>query len=230
MIALTVDRSFSNQGRKELIMSTVDFLKPLSMVAVIIVTVCMVSAICADAPAAGLRAGLKGGLCWANVVGKDSAEMSNKMGFCGGGFMVIPINQPLSFQAELLYVMKGGREREELYPDDTVIKLSLNYIEIPLLAKWSFIPIGAFRFNAICGPVVCFNLDAKGEWEHQGDSGEDDLDKDVKDTDFGLTVGGEFETVLGWGRLIIDARYTVGLTSFDRSDYDLDDVRNSVIL
>jgi hypothetical protein len=57
-------------------------------------------------------------------------------------------------------------------------------------------------------------------------SDEGDID-DVKATDFGLIFGGGLDFWAPLGKIMLDARYTMGLTTVYESDIDLD-MRNSV--
>src|SRR6056297_2572479 len=85
-----------------------------------------------------IKFGVKSGVTIANI--NISADLPSdideklKSGFVGGGMMVMPLNEKMSIQAELLYVMKG----ETLEISDGLYKLPFNMhgFELPVLFKY----------------------------------------------------------------------------------------------
>ena len=80
--------------------------------------------------------------------------------------------------------------------------------------------------NLFIGPYVAMKLSSKAEIESGGVSVDLDWGDDIKTTDFGVVVGGGVDFALGSRPVTVDARYTLGLTSFYDSP---DDVKNGVI-
>ena len=80
------------------------------------------------------KAGFLGGLCASQVSG-DNYSGFNKPGFVFGGFTSLPLkNGKSEIGFEILYIQKGSRH----YPnpnkfDYTDYKISLSYIEVPLI-------------------------------------------------------------------------------------------------
>ncbi|UCD85095.1 MAG: PorT family protein [Deltaproteobacteria bacterium] len=224
----------------------------------------------------GLSVGIKAGLNLADLYGDDVDAFSvhrvlpsvndmkkeTKTGASFGAFVTYDINDFFAVQPELLYSMKGARWKgvwvESMSGNVTYEQtMSLNYLEIPLLAKVS-IPIGEnFKYNILIGPALGIITSAKLKHEITGvseyfkqmledigvsTSGEEDIDH-AKSIEFGLVFGGGVDFKLGPGKVIIDARYTLGLTNIF-SDISLDyialfglepiyiedpDIKNSVI-
>lgn len=126
-----------------------------------------------------------------------------------------------SVQPEVLYSQKGGSGTvvEGLETFDATVELA--YVEIPILAKFNFGTAGVRPF-VFTGPVPAFNIDATLTAEAGGEEIEEDLDDDVKGSDFGWVFGGGVNV----GALSIDARYTLGLSSVTEDDET--EVKNGV--
>jgi outer membrane protein W len=90
----------------------------------------------------------------------------------------------------------------------------VNYLEVPILARYFLTLSGSFRPNFFIGPSVAFKLNAKTKDHTVGTT--EQPERDVTDlyrpADLGL-VGGialNFEVAKG-KRVLLDARYTYGL-------------------
>lgn len=91
----------------------------------------------------------------------------------------------------------------------------LNYLTLPVLAKYSFEDAG---FGAYLGPQIGYLLSAKGIFE--GDS--EDLKEDLKSTDISGIIGVEYFLPAGIG---ISARYQLGLSNIAK---DADEGEGSI--
>jgi hypothetical protein len=98
----------------------------------------------------GARFGLKTGLSLATQYGIAPAddiytvETSSRIAFAGGVFVYFPITESVGIQQELLYAMKGsGQDVTITTPFDinTVSEYKLNYFEMPILLKYTFVKI-----------------------------------------------------------------------------------------
>lgn len=137
--------------------------------------------------------GIRGGVNIANLNDTD-ADTDSRTGLHAGLYFNFPVtNSPVSIQPEVLYTQKGYE-----VGDDPV---KLDYIEIPVLAKFDFITDGSITPNVYFGPSVGFNVNAEDEIGG-------DIEDSVKGTEFGVVVGGG----LGFGRLDLGVRYGAGLT------------------
>ncbi len=186
----------------------------------LIVTLALVTFLSSTVLAGGLTLGFKGGLNLANVTGDDVEDNEMKLCFGGGVFINFPMCGLISLQPELLFMMKGMEF--ESYIDAGV---RMSYIDIPILAKFTIPTIGALSPNLFAGPYVGFNTSAE---VYVGDIVNDIKDQ-VKSTDFGLVLGGGLDYSIGVGELTFDARYALGLSSFDDTA-DEDDVKNTGIM
>ena len=158
-----------------------------------------------------LTAGLKAGLCISRFRGNYWDDLEPKIGFCGGGFITGNINSILAIQPEVLFVMKGAEE-----PDDYEIKL--NYLEIPVLIKLSMSG-GVVAPKLFLGPAFAMNLNSNEVYE---DGYEEEIDY-LTDIDFGLVIGAGIDFDTGYGKIVIEARYTLGLVTIkDEEGYDIE--------
>lgn len=188
--------------------------------------------------------GIKAGLNIANLTGDDVEDTDPKMGLAIGGFLTYSINDMFSIQPEILFTMKGMKiDYEETETDDnweyyakSEGSWKLNYLEIPVLAKLNIPMESSVKPNIFLGPALGINLSATYDmdyewWEkedgvivEEGSESEDGDIEDIKGADFGLIFGAGVE----FGKITVDARYNLGLTTIDDSEEEAD-VKNSVI-
>ena len=162
--------------------------------------------------------GVKGGINFSNLkFDGDSVDVNldQRTGFVGGLFIVWPASGTLALQTEFLYSQKGATFDEEGLEE----KVSLDYIDIPVLLRMSSRPAKA-SFHAIAGPSFGFKTRARSKSSFEGESHEEDIGDEVETFDLGLVLGAG----LDFGRMTIDGRYTWGLT--DISKESVDDVQD----
>lgn len=172
---------------------------------------CLLALVASPGFAQGTMAfGVQGGVNFANLsVDPDDACCDTKTGFAAGGSAEIDFGGIFSFQPEVLYTQKGAEDSE----GGTTVRINLDFVAIPLLAKVKF-RAGRAAPYVVVGPSVAFTINAKLTAE-----GEDDVDlgDDVEGTDFGLIVGGGVPI----GPVVIEARYDLGFRDLD-PDEDFD--------
>ena len=175
-----------------------------------------------------LSGGPKLGMNLTNLYGSDVEESGFKSGVCLGAFMTFNISSVFAIQPELLYTQKGDKyEDEDEFFGTLKAWTMLDYLEIPILAKFSIPTKGKVTPNLFFGPAVAFKTRSKGRLEIEGLSVEVDIE-DVSGVDLGLALGAGVGIVAGPGEVVVDARYTLGLTSVDASEWDMD-VKNAAI-
>jgi hypothetical protein len=159
---------------------------------------------------------------FANQSTDPDAELDSRTGMAVGGYVGIPVNNVLSVQPEGLFTMKGAESEGSSW--------KLNYIEVPVLARASFMHEASAHPAIFAGPAVGFNLSSKIE----DDSVEESID--VKDEtnpiDFGVVVGGGVDIPFSSGKnsLGLDLRYTLGLNNVNDSETSEDfSVKNGVL-
>ena len=156
--------------------------------------------------------GVKAGANLANVVGDDAEDAKMKVGFHVGALAQVPITTNFVFQPEVVFSAQGAKFEEG--GDD--YKLNLNYINVPLLAKF----VSTSGFTAETGPQIGFLMSAKAK----GDGESVDVKDGFKKTDFSWALGLGYQSPAGFG---VNARYNLGLSKL-ADDGDAK-VKNGVI-
>lgn len=146
------------------------------------------------------------------VIGQTSVETSAKVGVIGGGFVQFGFTEHVSFQPELLYVMKGVKLNEG--PSNGNVKAAMNYIEFPLLFRYQSMTNGHTLYVAV-GPSFGVKASTSAKRDNTSQTVDIDIDHVIRTADTGLAFVGGYER----GPFLIEARFTLGLT----------DVTNDVI-
>lgn len=177
---------------------------------------------------AAIGFGVKAGLNYANISGPQiGKEWEGRMALVAGAFFVFNIGKIFALQPEVLYSQKGPKWDEQFQLEGENFKATahMDYLDIAALAKL-FIPVtsnSAFRINLFAGPYVGLKLNGKLKWEWGGEPGERDLEY-LKSQNAGLAFGGGFDFVVGSGRLSVDARYGMSLSTMSKDE----DMKNRV--
>lgn len=134
--------------------------------------------------------------------------------------MQIKPHEMLCFTPEIVYSMKGiSVDITNVFQDQTM-KMLYSYLEFPLNVGL-IIPAGSGIFPRVyTGPVFGFLVSAKTIDELGGHTYEHDASKGAAQFEFSMDFGGACDIDLGAGLLLIDIRYTLGLTTLDGSKAD----------
>lgn len=174
--------------------------------------------------------GFKVGPTWSklDIDPMDEDETTDLLSSLGGGGFVRFGFAGLALQAEVLALTKGTKfEDPSSGADDTELKL--DYIEVPITAMFS-LGNGPYAF---AGPTFSFESDCEVSGTVNSvdfeapceDQGSDVVDR--KKLDIGVTGGLGFQFPVGPGSLLIEGRYTHGLTNLnDGSSSDNTKIRN----
>lgn len=139
----------------------------------------------------------KAGISIASQSVKGEANGKGKVGFQGGlGVNIFTGIKGFSIQPELNYVSKGASYKNSTGKS----KYNLNYLELPVLAKYSF---GPMYVNA--GPSLGLKLG-------QNNQAKAALG-DLKKIDFGVQMGLGVAIPAGPGKFIVGGRYALGLNN-----------------
>jgi hypothetical protein len=184
-----------------------------------------------SAAAADFYTGIKGGLglsgFW-DAQAADSAGMTGtvRAGFCGGALVTAQFNEVVACQLEFLYAMKGNISRGTYAAMSVQKQWNMDYLEIPLLAKFSW-PGKNARPLVYAGPSFALPLLSTYRLATQRDDPGTpggltswDSTYTIKNTasafDLGLAIGCGMDFVIETGIIIFDLRYTPGFISWDR--------------
>lgn len=161
--------------------------------------VACVAALLSAVPAAAQTWGVKGGLNLSNVSLEDF-DTSAEPSAVAGGFFRLPFMAGLQIQVE-------GLVAQRRVSFDDSVRDELNYLELPVLARYRVFSAGGRPVSALGGGVPAFRLSAK-EVFSGGDS--EDITDRYEPFDFGVAVGGEVAITRRW---LVDVRYIFGVTN-----------------
>lgn len=182
----------------------------------LLVTLCLA----ASARAQGLEKGVRGGinLTKTTTSGEGAADALDwQLRGVFGGFVTWRLTSWLELQPEVLYAMKGARSEEIVET-----KLLLDYLEVPVLARVTRGAAGGTRYYLAAGPSAGLLLRARTRADFGGAIEEIDIKDDLESVDFGVVVTGGVE----FGSIVVDARYTHGLTNIERESSGGQEIRN----
>ena len=168
------------------------------------------------AAAGTLSFGIKAGLNLSSITETPEAwndDKSFKPGLAAGAVMVYEFDNGFGIQPELLYSQKGVST--SLYEGfvDVGMDLNLAYLELPVLARYTFPLNGSFKPNVFAGPSIAYSLSSELDFEAGILSAGVDFSSMTHVSDFGIVVGAGFGWEVGDGVLTFDGRYTRGFTN-----------------
>jgi hypothetical protein len=151
---------------------------------------------------AQIQFGVKAGANFANLTGGDGKTLVN---FNAGALVKIPLADALSFQPEVVYSAQGAKATIS----GTDYKQTLNYINVPILVKYT-LPVGVF-FET--GPQIGLLISAKASAGGDSESNKDAF----KSSDFAWAIGAGYQIPdVNFG---VDVRYNLGISKVaDGSD------------
>ena len=156
------------------------------------------------------RFGVKAGVNFASISGDDTEDLSSRTGLHLGAVMQIPFSERFSFQGELLYTSVGAKfeESEDGFNLESIEKL--NYIALPILAKFYAAP----GFSLEAGPQAAFLVSAKNEttasFEGETETETEDIAEFISTFDLAFALGAAYELENG---LFFSARYNLGISN-----------------
>lgn len=139
--------------------------------------------------------GIKGGLNVSGITGY-AEDTKSLIGYHIGGFAEVKVSKKIAIQPEFLFSTQGTTI--EGFDGDSNTKVNVNYLNIPVLAKYYI--TDAFTVEA--GPQIGFLLSAKIK--------EEDIHDLYKSTDFGFNLGCGYDFTENFSAGL---RYTIGLTN-----------------
>lgn len=182
------------------------------------------SALAAERPVFGVKAG-------PNFVWMSAKGSGSKVNFTGGAFVSYSLTPHWAIQTEANYYQLGGDFISYSDRWDLLLKssLSLDYVEIPLLVKYTM-PEGKNLTPSIyTGPGLLITLNDNAILET--DYGLLDADiLNAKSTYWAWIFGGSLSLPVSSVSLVLDGRLTLGLQNFLGSPKELVDPETEVNL
>ncbi len=178
---------------------------------------------CAYSINAQVHGGIKGGLTMASAKYKiDGYNDVMKLGFYGGGFLVIG-DGLIRFQPEVLYVQKGVSFEQKGTAE--YMRTTMNYIEVPFMARVHiginmvnvYLNVGVYGGYWLSGKSNTHLINAHGNYESNTDTYEFDEEYDNR-FDGGMVFGAGVKVFF----LFVEARYSMGMVNSLKEGVDKD--------
>lgn len=155
--------------------------------------------------------------------GMDANDTDPKPGAVGGLFVTYSIINTFAITTKFLFYQKGAT-----FPT-TDTKQTLTYFEIPVMGRFFLNKEGDFRPNIFVGPSFGFLTGATNKIGSNDRTDIDSYKNTYNGVDVGVTGGIGFNfRILNETYLVLDARYTHGLSDLSKSDGKVNN--NSVAL
>ncbi|HSJ09172.1 MAG TPA: porin family protein [Longimicrobiales bacterium] len=146
---------------------------------------------------------------------QEDEGIDSRTAFSGGGFMRFGMGR-IGIQPELMFMGKGYAINDVSGDDD--LELKLDYVEIPVLVHLPLSMGTTFSPYVFGGPAFAFEINCEAtNGSVSFDCDEDGTGIDRKKTDIGLTAGGGLAFAMGPGALLVEGRYTFGMTNINQS-------------
>jgi hypothetical protein len=114
-----------------------------------------------------------------------------------------------SIQTEIEFISKGAKSTTDQ-------RIKMNYIGIPILAKYCFKALGLSKIYAMGGTFE--DIRTKGEWVDPGQTSP--LGGGFKKYDWGFSFGAGAEYPTKQGIWALDLRYNLGMTDLHSEDWE----------
>ena len=148
-----------------------------------------------------------------NLVGLDLAAVLN-----------IGLTKAFSIQPEVHFQQKGWKFEFAFFDETIEENFHLNYLEVPVLAKYAF-GLEKVQGFVLAGPSVGMGMGGKAKISEGGIEEEEDItfgsgEEELKKYDLGVALGGGIGIKVGGGQIFLDVRYLLGLTNLSNVEED----------
>lgn len=150
--------------------------------------------------------------------GPNSEDYSSKLGFGVGAVVDWPLTGQFDLHAEPMFLQKGGKIETSSF----VGKLKVNYLEIPLMIRYTYEYSSSLLPYAMAGPSVGLLSSARFIVKNEG---EQDEKENTKGLDFGVGIGGGIKIPKGNNTFFAETRYVLGLANINK-EADESEVKN----
>lgn len=178
----------------------------------VVALVGMVSFVGAQTPSLSV----KGGLNMSNFYGDDLSDKSMRAGFHAGIGADFDFAPNMAIQSGLFFTSKGAKYTADVL--DTELNVNANFIQLPLHFAYKIDVMPGTRVVLHAGPYLAYGVGGKAKVNI---AGEDRLENDTFDSDFGLK---KFDSGLGlgvgaeFGVLLVDIGWDMGLVNLSRAE------------
>lgn len=140
-------------------------------------------------------------------------KTQSRLGYQFGGVGEFGFSEKFSIQTEVLFYSRGTKM------DATNSKIKMNYIGIPLLAKYAFKAFGLTKIYAMAGTFTDIRTKGVEVYESVGANPGStiDLPSGFKKIDWGFSLAAGAEYPMKAGILTFDFRYSLGMSDLTDS-------------
>lgn len=146
--------------------------------------------------------------------GDAATEFNFRTSFGGGVSLAFVFPNGLSIQPEIRYIVKGAKSDSAIVTGEDLplrVKSTISYLEIPVLAVYSFDFGASVKPRVFAGPYFASKLESSIEWQStRGGLTQSETDQSVESIDLGFVLGGGLEFEVAGERVVLGARGTFG--------------------
>ena len=165
--------------------------------------------------------GVKGGTTFSNYKARTPWKEVSNLGFTFGATAYKQTKRNWGFAFELTYIQKGYYHK---VCNDIYDQLDANYLEVPVMADYSFIfpKLENLKAHLNFGIYGAYWLSGKYKMKGFDESSEefDFIKSKATRFDVGPNIGGKIEYVLKNGSLNLDFRYEIGVLDLQNQAND----------
>ena len=151
--------------------------------------------------------GVKGGLTLGRINSSEpiypDVEEKFRIGFAGGGMIIVPVAEKMYIQGEFLYVLKG--EKMEDGGEEATVKM--NVLEIPVLFKYMIDESIAIYGGLSLDYILTSEIETPG--------GTNDISEYIKNIGIGLSFGVQYKM----DKILFDGRYDLGISNIYETSF-----------
>jgi hypothetical protein len=177
------------------------------IIIIIVLTYFVIQSTNAQSTNAQWKLGVQGGLNFSDW--SAEIDMEGRTLFGIGGIVEYMLNSNISFIAEPGYLLKGVvKPQIGSQPEMTV---TISYLELPLLFKYSIISSGSIKPFFIAGPSIGYNMNSEMKTNLYGINFTSDLKDIITPFDFNLRAGTGVEIQIESFSFLIEGQYAFSL-------------------
>lgn len=203
-------------------------LRALALVTIASLLAPVPPALAQGVPALGVRVGGSA----ARFAGEGmSAVDGYRVGATFGVVAVVPLDERLALQSEVTWIPKGGSGTVDRYGDLQPVRLSIDYLQLPVLARWRLPDALGVRPFLFTGPAVSLEMRCRVRTPPDGPAltlgceAPDGARAPRRRVDWSWLVGASLHVRTGAGTLFLDARADLGLVGLHVA-WEAVDMRN----
>lgn len=129
-----------------------------------------------------------------------------------GIFGIIKISNRWLFQPELYYNKSGLNYDTEFLYDDVTYRIKINYLQLPMLLKYSTMLEKKWHVGLFIGPYASLKLNANKYTKIEGQENKIEM-QNVKNYDAGIIGGMSFDFDVNRGQIVTDLRTSYSLVN-----------------